>query len=63
MLLHVRLFAKNIFLTNIITFQSSHFGYLAKSVDPDEPASEEAGSSGSILFQAVYDMLHNLKIG
>ena len=26
-----------------ISFLNSHFGYLANSVDPDQPASEEAG--------------------
>ena len=31
------------FFENIIAFLKSHFGYLANSVDPDQPASSEAG--------------------
>ena len=31
------------FISNIISFLKAHFGYLENSVDPDQPASEEAG--------------------
>ena len=31
-------------------FFNSNFGYLANSVDPDQPAPSEAGWSGSTLF-------------
>ena len=31
------------FISNIISFLIAHFGYLENSVDPDQPASSEAG--------------------
>ena len=39
-----------------------HVGYFANSVDPDQPASSEAGWSGFTLFawHAIYAILYDL---
>ena len=44
-----RLCAKILFQI-LSLFLRAHFGYLENSVDPDQPASSEAGWSGSTLF-------------
>ena len=59
-----RLCAKNLFqkLSPNLSESTFHFGYLENSVAPDQPASSEAGWSGSTLFfKPVYAMLHNLE--
>ena len=46
------------FISNIITFLTSPIGCFANSVDPDQPASEEAGWSGSTLFFKQFMLCH-----